>query len=51
MIKIGTQAVIEEVQKVIKRHQSQPAEATGSLADNLDPAVAAKMAALFGKSE
>lgn len=51
MIKVGEQAVIVDLKKTIKRAANEQKTQTSSLADNLDPEVAAKMAALFGKQD
>lgn len=49
-IQVGEQAVIDNLKETIQNHQEdQHTEST--LADNLDPAVAAKMAALFNKDK
>lgn len=49
-IEIGEQAVADNLAETIKNsQQSTPENNTGTLADNLDPEVAAKMAKLFGK--
>lgn len=47
MVKIGEQAVIDDLKKLIKREQTESQPSTTSLADNLDPEIAAKMAKLF----
>lgn len=51
MIQVGERAVINHLQEAIKSTQEQQADSQETLADNIDPAVAAKMAALFGKHE
>ena len=47
MVKIGEQAVIDDLKKLIKREQTESQPSTTSLADSLDPEIAAKMAKLF----
>ncbi|QZN92833.1 phosphoesterase [Limosilactobacillus panis] len=48
-IKVGEQAVADELAQTIKNHEDEQQTTESTLADNLDPAVAAKMAALFKK--
>lgn len=49
LIKVGEEAVIADLKKLVKRAESETESQQSSVADNLDPEVAAKMAALFGK--
>ncbi|MCD7124225.1 DHHA1 domain-containing protein [Limosilactobacillus caviae] len=48
-IEAGEQAVIDDLKQTIDNQQSEQKSNESTLADNLDPEVAAKMAALFGK--
>lgn len=49
LIQVGEQAVMDELQQTVKHQSEAQQEDTGdTLADNLDPEVAKKMAALFG---
>lgn len=48
MIQIGERAVIEHVQNRVQEAKADQAANQETVADNLDPAVAAKLAALFG---
>ena len=49
-IEIGEQAVADNLAEIIKNsQQTATSNNTGTLADNLDPEVAAKMAQLFKK--
>lgn len=48
-IKVGEQAVADELAQTIKNQAGEQQQAESTLADNLDPEVAAKMAALFKK--
>ena len=50
-VKIGEQAVIDDLTQTIKNRQEEDHQEESTLADNLDPEVAAKMAALFGKNK
>ena len=49
-VKVGEQAVIDDLAQTVKNHQDEQKHDESTLADNLDPAVAAKMAALFKKN-
>lgn len=50
LIQVGSQAVIDHVKEVVAtEEQEEQAPAQATLADNLDPELAAKMAALFKK--
>ncbi|WP_251545650.1 DHHA1 domain-containing protein [Limosilactobacillus caecicola] len=49
LIQTGEQAVIDHLKNVIKDAQEDQRANHETLADNIDPEVAAKMAALFGK--
>lgn len=52
LIQVGEQAVMDELQQTVKHQAESQQEDTGdTLADNLDPEVAKKMAALFGKTD
>lgn len=46
-VQVGEQAVIDDLNQTIKNQQEEQQHTESTLADNLDPAVAAKMAALF----
>ena len=48
-IEVGEQAVIDDLKQTIANQQNEQKSNESTLADNLDPEVAAKMAALFGK--
>lgn len=48
-IEVGEQAVIDDLKQTITNQQNEQKSNESTLADNLDPEVAAKMAALFGK--
>ena len=48
-IKVGEQAVADELAQTIKNQADEKKQEESTLADNLDPEVAAKMAALFKK--
>ena len=48
-IEVGEQAVIDDLKQTIINQQNEQKSNESTLADNLDPEVAAKMAALFGK--
>lgn len=48
-VKVGEQAVADDLAQTIKNQQEEHKQEESTLADNLDPAVAAKMAALFKK--
>lgn len=51
LIQVGEKAIIDELQQNVKR-QAETQRSTGdTLADTLDPEVAKKMAALFGKKD
>lgn len=49
LIKVGEQAVIDDLAQTIKNQAAEKQQEESTLADNLDPEVAAKMAALFKK--
>lgn len=49
LIEVGEQAVIDDLKQTIANQQNEQKSNESTLADNLDPEVAAKMAALFGK--
>lgn len=49
MIQVGEQAVIDHIKGTIQNAQKQEQDHQDTLADNIDPEVAAKMAALFGQ--
>lgn len=51
MIQVGERAVIDHLHELIKSAHEEQAANQETLADNIDPEVAAKMAALFGKKE
>ena len=51
MIQVGEQAVIDHVKETIHSSQQEANAQQDTLADNIDPAVADKLAALFGKKE
>ena len=46
-VQVGEQAVIDDLNQTVKNQQEEQQHTECTLADNLDPAVAAKMAALF----
>ena len=48
-IQVGEQAVADALAQTIKNQAAEQKQTESTLADNLDPAVAAKMAALFKK--
>lgn len=48
-VKVGEQAVADDLAQTIKNRQEEHKQEESTLADNLDPEVAAKMAALFKK--
>lgn len=50
-VKVGEQAVVDDLAQTIKNQAEEQTQTASTLADNLDPAVAAKMAALFKKKE
>ncbi|WP_076459766.1 DHHA1 domain-containing protein [Limosilactobacillus caccae] len=50
-IEVGEQAVADELKQTIENQQSEQKKDESTLADSLDPEVAAKMAALFGKKD
>lgn len=50
-IEVGEQAVADELKQTIENQQNEQKKEEGTLADNLDPEVAAKMAALFGNKD
>lgn len=50
-IQVGEQAVIDDLTQTVKNQQEEQQTTESTLADNLDPAVAAKMAALFKKKD
>lgn len=49
-IEVGEQAFADELKQTIENQQNEKKKDESTLADNLDPEVAAKMAALFGKA-
>lgn len=51
MIQVGEQAVIEHVKELIESTQQQEKTSQETLADNLDPEMAAKLAALFNNKD
>lgn len=51
MIQVGERAVIGHLHELIKSAQEEQTANQETLADNIDPEVAAKMAALFGKKD
>lgn len=50
-IKVGEQAVADDLVQTIKNQQEEHRQDESTLADNLDPEVAAKMAALFNQGK
>lgn len=50
-IRLGEQAVADELEQMTSVKKEEKAETESTLADNLDPDMAAKLAALFGKKE
>lgn len=48
-VKVGEQAVIDDLEQTVANQQKEDQQTASTLADNLDPDVAAKMAALFKK--
>ncbi len=50
-VQVGEQAVIDDLTQTIKNQQEEQQSTESTLADNLDPEVAAKMAALFKKQD
>lgn len=51
MIKVGEQSVIDHIKETIQSSQQKTTDNQDTLADNIDPAVAEKLAALFNKNE
>lgn len=51
MIQVGERAAIDHIKESIKATQKQQADSQETLADTIDPEVAAKMAALFGQHD
>lgn len=51
LIQVGERAVIDHVQAMIKESEKEQAASQETLADNLDPDVAAKLANLFGQDD
>lgn len=51
MIQIGERVAIDHIKETIKSTQKQQSDNQETLADTIDPEVAAKMAALFGKKD
>lgn len=49
LIRVGEQAVIDDLKQTVANQQEENQHEESTLADNLDPEVAAKMAALFKK--
>jgi uncharacterized protein len=47
LIQVGEQAVVESIKEMIENQATEEKETETTLADSLDPALAAKMAALF----
>ena len=50
-IRLGEQAVADELEQMTSVKKEEEAETESTLADNLDPDMAAKLAAMFGKKE
>lgn len=50
-IEVGEQAIADDLKQMVANQQEERKAAESTLADNLDPEVAAKMAALFGRKE
>lgn len=50
-VQVGEQAVIDDLNQTVKNQQEEKQTTESTLADNLDPTLAAKMAALFKKKD